>query len=277
MKFVTNGNGTDNRMHMEQVNPLHFVTQVKFSSDAGVMRYQCEARMKAYKISAAIGLKGKLSEYRFFFLKIIQVSNLIFEKNKVQDYPLNKEVDELSYYFSAFMNTVQSIKDSVATATGEEFTWKKLSSTYGSFFRYCRNAITHDGSDLISGMRGGVHYITGPLRRMDNHKKIVEFDPPKEPVDQLCVNFSLEFLSSLDLFLSEHGEKIPSPGKEDFIESNDLAKTMEFIPCMSRELISQNYEQIINSFDGHKIELSKEIKDRIGELRELVKAHDKTA
>ena len=223
------------------------------------------------------GLKGKLGEFQFFLSQIMNVSTLIRVKNKAEDYPLNKEINELGYYFSALMNSVQSIKDSAETSMDVKFSWSELSPSYGGLVRYCRNAITHDGSPIINGFQGGNHYIAGPLRRISNRGNVIEFDPPKDDIVTIVINFSSEFLLKLECLVSEYGKKIPSPNNDDLVQSLKEAKKLYFIPELAKDLMSKNMDKIVSSFDSHTIDTLKEINDQITSVRNFVDLHSKYA
>lgn len=223
------------------------------------------------------GLKGKLGEFQFFLSQILNVSALIRAKNEAEDYPLNKEIDELGYYFSAFMNSVQSIKDAAETSMNVKFSWSELSFSYGGFIRYCRNAITHDGSSIINAFQGGHHYIIGPLRRISNKGKVIEFDPPKDDVVTIVINFSSEFLLNLERLVCEHGKEIPSPNKDDLAQMLEDSQNSDFISDFAKELMVQNKDEVISSFDSHIIDKYKEINEKIISVREFVNLHSKYA
>ncbi len=214
-------------------------------------------------MSAGKGLKGKVRELGFFLLKVVEVSKVIEAKHASQDYPLNREIDELNYYFSAFLNTIQSIKDSCQTAMDIKISWSELSTTYGAFIFYCRNAITHDGSHMINSGQGVKNYITGPLRRISNKGNVIEFNPPNEDVLSLACNASKEILSKIKHVVLDHGSNIPVATEDDFKLSVEAPLNQDFIPSHVKEMIAANKEEILSSFKGVEIDLVGQITGEI--------------
>ncbi len=220
-------------------------------------------------------LKGKISEIGFFVQQIADVAKIIEQKHQRQDYPLNVELDKLNYFFSAYLNSIQSLKDGFQTATGVKFSWSEFSSTYGNFIFYCRNAATHDGYHLINAGQGTKNYIIGPLRRIDGRVKVIEFDPPKEDILTLCCNLTDEVLTSLSGLLKSEGYNIPAAEEADFKKANQESLKSDFIPKEIKDLIKANQPRIEASFKGLKIDIVKQTHDAIASVAQLI-AHART-
>lgn len=178
-------------------------------------------------------------------------------ENKI--YPLNEDIDKLNYYFSAYLNSIQSLKDACQTATSAKFSWSEISPTYGSFIYYCRNATTHDGSHMINAGQGEKNYIIGPLRRIDNRGNVIEFSPPNEDVSTLSVNISKEIFKTIKNFIKDKGQNIPVPDEKNFNSGVDLALQSEFIPDEIKKMITSNEEKIKSSINGATINIAQEI------------------
>ena len=217
--------------------------------------------MRDHRLAVGVSLEGKIREHGFFLSQIIATSRTIEQKHIRQDYPINVEVDRLNYSFSAYLNTIQSLKDGSQTATGSPLSWKDLSPTYGPFLRYSRNAITHDGSQLINAAQGLKNFIVGPLRRIDDRGEVIVFDPPQEDVLTLCCNLSREVLGSLRAFLIREGSKIPTPNAEDFKKGLDASLESSFVPDFVKEMTRANRTQIEASMAGATIDVVKRALD----------------
>jgi ABC-type uncharacterized transport system substrate-binding protein len=74
--------------------------------------------VRDHRVAVGVSLQGKIREHGFFLTQIISASRAIEQKHLQQDYPINREVDQLNYFFSAYLNTIQSLKDGSQTATG---------------------------------------------------------------------------------------------------------------------------------------------------------------
>jgi hypothetical protein len=167
--------------------------------------------------------------------------------------PLNK--DFVWFFRSDYLYAIQSLKDGVQTATGENFSWKRLSPTYGDFIFYCRNATTHDGYHLINFGKGTKNYITGPLRRIDGRGKVIEFDPPNQDIRTLCCDITEEILVSLRDFLNLEGQKIPFAEEVDFKKSIQESLNSDFIPQEIKDMIKANQSEIEASVKGIKVDV----------------------
>ena len=211
--------------------------------------------MRDFRITVGNSLKGKLGELGFFLQQIAGVVKLIEHKHLKHDYPINIEIDKLNYFFSAYLNAIQSLKDGVQTATAKNFSWNELSPTYGNFIFYCRNATTHDGYHLINSGKGTKNYITGPLRRIDGRGEVIEFDPPNQDILTLCCDITEEVLVSLRDFLNREGHKIPSAEEADFKKSLQESHDSTFIPQEIIDIIKANQSEIEASFQGIKVDV----------------------
>ncbi len=211
--------------------------------------------MRQFKIAVGNNLKNKIGELGFFLEKIIELSKVIEQRDLKRDYPLNEELDKLNFFFSAYLNTIQSLKDAFKAATGANFSWKDISPTYGNFVYFCRNATTHDGSHLINAGKEGRSYIAGPLRRIDNHKKVITFDPPNEDVFSLCCNLTDEILQSLTNLLKREGENILVLADGDFNDAIQTVLASDFMPNEVKGLIQSNIDGIEASFKGIKVDI----------------------
>ena len=211
--------------------------------------------MRDHRVAVGVSLEGKIREHGFFLAQIIAISRILEQKHRTQDYPINAQVDQLTYYFSAYLNTIQSLKDGSQTAACAILSWNELSPTYGDFVRYSRNAITHDGSALINASKDSKSYIVGPLRRIDDHDRVIEFDPPNEDVLTLCCRLSREVLASLQTFLIRERANIPTPNEEDFRRSFAGSLDHPFIPDFAKELGRSNRAQIEASTAGASIDV----------------------
>lgn len=211
--------------------------------------------MREFRIAVGNSLKGKIGEHGFFLQQIADITKIIEQKHQKQDYPLNTELDQLNYSFSAYLNTIQSLKDSCQTAMEIDFSWRTLSPTYGDFIFYCRNAATHDGYHLINAGKETKNYITGPLRRIDGRGKVIELDPPKEDVLTLCWNLSAETLASVGNLLKREGGKIPLAEEADFRKATEASLASDFIPEAIKQMIQANKQSIGASIKGVKIDI----------------------
>ena len=223
-----------------------------------------------FRSAVANNLKDKFREHGFFLEEIIKTAKIIEAKCLRQDFPLNAEVDRLNYFYSAYMNTIQSLKDACQTATGAKISWIELSPAYGKFVRNSRNATTHDGKHLINAMKGTKNYIVGPLRRIDNLGQVVEFDPPKEDVLTFCCNLTEELLTNLESFLKRERSNIPILENLDPESLGQAILESDFIPKEIKKMVKANRASIEDSLKGIKIDYAQQALDVIASVKEIV-------
>lgn len=205
-------------------------------------------------------------ELGFFLDHILRTSEIIEKKHVIKNYPLNTEIDELNYFFSAYLNSIQALKDACQTAMDISILWEIWSPTYGKFIYYCRNATTHDGSLMVNAGHGLHSYIVGPLRRIDSRGVLKEFDPPREDVATLSRNVASEVLQSTKRLLAEKGSDIPSPSPADLVATLDTAMNIDFIPDFAKVMMSQNQGEIVSSLLNAKFDYAKDACNAIESL-----------
>ncbi|HIP48776.1 MAG TPA: hypothetical protein EYG92_07415 [Lutibacter sp.] len=226
--------------------------------------------MRDFRIAVGNSLKDKLGELGFFLKQIVDVARAIERKHLYQEYPINAEMNQLNYYFSAYLNAIQALKDGFQTATGVALSWNDLSPTYGKFIFYCRNATTHDGYHLINAIKGGKCYIAGPLRRINRRENLIEFDPPQEDIQTLCCDISEEMLASLRRVLNRNDVDIPYDDEADSKKYFQESLDSNFIPLEVRALMKANQHSIEKSFEGVKIDVMQKIFDAIASVEMIV-------
>lgn len=215
--------------------------------------------MRDFRVAVGVSLKGKVEEHGFFLRQIVDTIMVIEKRLETQDYPINAELNRLNYFFSAYLNTIQSLKDACQTALGVNVSWRSLSPSYGDFIYYCRNSATHDGYHLINCGSGIKNYIAGPLRRIDNRGKVIEFNPPREDVLSLCLNVSAEVLVGIRSLLQREGCNIPIAEEDDLRHGMEALLMSDFIPDEIKRIAQTNRDSIEFSFKGVRMEIVPQI------------------
>ncbi len=226
--------------------------------------------LRDFRIAVGNSLSYKLGEFGFFLKQVVNVAQIIEHKHLYQEFPINDELNQLNYYFSAYLNTIQSLRDSLKITTGMSILWEELLPKYWEFIQYCRNATTHDGSHLINGGKGSRCYIVGPLRRIDGKGKPTEINPPKEDICLLCCNISREILENLRKVLNRNDVNIPSVDENDVKKSISESLNNDFIPPEFRALMKADLHNNEKLFKGVKIDIKKKILDAIGSVEKIL-------
>lgn len=223
--------------------------------------------MRTHRIAVGSSLKGKIAEMGFFLGHILRISEIIVKKHLAKDCPLNPELAELNYFFSAYLNSIQALKDASQTAVNTNIPWEELSPTYGRFIYYCRNATTHDGSLMVNAGSGLFNYIVGPLRRIDSKGTVKEFDPPREDIVTLSRNIASEVLHSIKAVLEEKGWEMPSPSHEDLAKTINASMSSDFIPEFAKKMVSEKRDEIFRSLSNAKFDYAKDALNAIESLQ----------
>jgi len=213
---------------------------------------------RTYRIAVGSNLKGKIAEMGFFLGHILRVSEIIKIKHVTSNYPLNSETEEINYVFSAYLNSIQAIKDSCQTAMNTDITWKELSPKYGKFVYYCRNATTHDGSLMINAWRGPHGYIVGPLWYIDNKGKVKEVTPPPEDIVALCRNSAQEVLQCVKTLVAKNGANLLVPKHADLIAVLDEFRNSDFAPSFVKHIMIERRDEISCSLHNANFNYAKD-------------------
>jgi len=224
---------------------------------------------RIHRVAVGLGLKGKLREFEFYISRMVETSALIRDERRA-GIAASDRLLHLEYYFSAFLNSVQSIKDAVKSCMGVDISWRCLSPRYGPFIYYCRNAATHDGSAFINAGEGGKNYILGPLVRLDKHEKVGKTRLLDDDVLTIVVGFALDMVSSLEDVFDEYRESIISPDDWYYTEVFEhLVESSALLPKVRRSM-SEGREGFSEALVGYESDTAAEIEEQIDSLRSYV-------
>lgn len=209
--------------------------------------------LETHRTRVIYGIEHKLEEMFFFHGKIIETCTLAMERTVGKaSIPMiiHKEVN---YYFSSFVNCVQSLKDMLTTVVGSQVTWSTFETIpYFGFFKNARNAITHDGLELITSMSGGNFLFNragGVLTRPGQRGEAQHIHFPVEPVALVCIRFFNAFLLQiLDIVAKNEAAFIVSTqaGRDlllNWIENMHQNMKAPMPPMQGVELLTEFYEK----------------------------------
>jgi hypothetical protein len=215
-------------------------------------------------------IKNKLQEFEYFLKKIIQISDLVHFNFLNGINPVNTSDEDENFTFNAFINTFQSLKDSLEIALDTKIPWSRFSSVrYADFLKDCRNAITHDGAQIINAYVDGKYYMAYNIERIDKWNKSVVLKAPNEDIKTICISFSLDLMKEIKIILIENGEKMPSsnpPRTEDifkFLSDNPI------VPEFVKAMIQQNSNEIFKALSAVKLNPLEEIDKQIDKIVEI--------
>jgi hypothetical protein len=141
---------------------------------------------------------AKLKELQYFLGIIVDNCDESLRRANTQDANADQTGGPVTFNFSAFANTVQTLKDMTNTLKPEALTFGKISELrHGSFMYLGRNAMTHDGNPVISSWVDGRYFVPNKILRKDNRGEIKVIHPPVVDVRQFCLEFSADYINLL--------------------------------------------------------------------------------
>lgn len=219
-------------------------------------------------------IKNKLQEYEYFLRKIVDLCNLVNRNFLAGVNPVNTSDEDINFTFNAFVNTFQSLKDSLETATSKKIEWSRFSNVrHSTFIKECRNAITHDGMQIIDAYTDGRYYIANDIARIDNYGKFIALDAPKDDILTLCLEFSADLMLEVEKIANEYGQHIPTQSNVDKIKYIEKCMNSVFIPEFARILFQQNRDTIEQQLVAHQFDPVADIKKQATNIIKLCSSY----
>lgn len=104
--------------------------------------------------------KSKVKEFDFFLRSVVECCDQSMDRFHKGQQGNEQTESRIVYTFSAFSNTVQSLKDSGSTFLKPKIVWSDIEGLrHGTFIWLSRNAATHDGNPVISGWADGRYFV----------------------------------------------------------------------------------------------------------------------
>lgn len=215
-------------------------------------------------------VKNKLQEYEYFLKKILDICDLVNRNFLSGINPVNTGDEDINFTFNAFVNTFQSLKDSLGTATAHKIAWSRFSDIrHSDFIKECRNAITHDGMQIIDAYTDGKYYVASDIERIDNHGKFIAFAAPKEDILSLCLEFSVDLMLEIEKIADEYGQSIPALSNGSKIKHIEKYLSNSFIPEFVKILFQENRAVIVQQLEAHEFDPVSDIKKQTASISEL--------
>jgi hypothetical protein len=210
--------------------------------------------------------KSKVGEFEFFLHSVIECCDLSMHRFQNKQHSNEKTEKRIIYAFSAFTNTVQTLKDAGSTFLKPKITWSDISKLrHGKFIWLSRNAATHDGNPVISAWVDGRYYVPNDIYRLDFDGRLIKIPAPSEDVIQFCLEFAQDFSDFLAAHLSSsntiEGTNLDIKEVQKFLHSS-------VVPDFVRHLFSEHIVEIENALD--QVQMNP-IADAVASLRAIVK------
>ncbi len=218
-----------------------------------------------YRLWVSSFFKSKVKEFNFFLRSVVECCDQSMDRFHKGQQGNEQTESRIVYTFSAFSNTVQSLKDSGSTFLKPKIVWSDIEGLrHGTFIWLSRNAATHDGNPVISGWADGRYFVPKDIHRFDSSGKLIEIPAPTVDVAQFCLEFAKDFSNFLLLRLSSLGPiEVPRTSIEDIEKSLDSV----MVPAFARQIFTAHKSQIERALMLVK---SDPIGDAISLLRETV-------
>lgn len=215
-------------------------------------------------------ISGKVKEMRYHLSLIVAAcdhSLRLFSGG--QEVPAENS-QAVVFGFSAFANTVQTLKDAAQIVTRERLAWSKLEQMrHGAFLRHARNAATHDGNPVISAWVDGRYFVPARIVRLDVSGRVVEVPAPKEDVRTVCLEFTRDFCGLLrETFTTATGLPALAGASFDMAAFEEAIAESSVVPEFAKQLFAGTRDEIARSLATSK---NDPVADAINELDEAVR------
>jgi hypothetical protein len=229
-----------------------------------------DAKRTHHKMVVGSFIKNKLEEYEYFLKKIVEICVHVNANFVASVSPANSHDEDINFTFNAFVNTFQSLKDSLETATGRKIPWSFFSKVrHSKFMKECRNAITHDGMQIINAYTDGRYFIANDIERIDQSGKLIAVVAPKHDILTLCLGFSIDLMLEVEKIADQYGHRIPVQSDVEKITHIEKYMNNSFVPEFARALFQQNRDVIERQLSAHRFDPVADIKKQLTSIRNL--------
>lgn len=196
---------------------------------------------------------SKLDELRYFLEKIVDACDEALNLFKVGQQDNDRTGAHLAYSFSAYTNTIQTLKDAASLLCEGALPWSQIKALrHGRFMKDARNAITHDGNPIVTAWVDGRYFVPNKIVRLERDNVVV-IDRPVVDVRQFCLEFSADFAT----LLSETLKKIPEYERLTMsvfdVGQIDEALESDSIPEFAKKLLAEQRERIMEALNNIKV------------------------
>lgn len=215
-------------------------------------------------------VKNKLEEYKYYFIKIIKLCDLVDRNHQANINPVNNSDENINYLFNALANNFQALKDSLKVATGKDITWARLIENirHAKFVKESRNAIAHDGMEVINAYADGKYFVANEIKRIDEKDNSINIDAPDEDILSLIYEFTYDLMITIEKIIKECPE-LSEPA--NILMENDIFTFIQAptVPEFARKMVWDNKLQIQEALSKFKINIKEELLREINAIKTL--------
>ncbi|MFC5438359.1 hypothetical protein ACFPME_17495 [Rhodanobacter umsongensis] len=138
--------------------------------------------------------KSKVKEFDFYLRGVVECCDQSMLRFKTSRQGTEHTENKIVFAFSAFANTIQTLKDSGSIFLPTKITWGDIAGLrHGKFMELSRNAATHDGHPIVTAWADGHYFVPADIHRFDSRGDLIKIVAPTEDVSQFCLEFSRDF------------------------------------------------------------------------------------
>ncbi len=226
-------------------------------------------KLNQHRFVVANFIETTLREHKYYLEKIIYICKLA----KIHDelgISGDKSGAEICFLFNSYAGTYQTLKDSLETSIDNKIAWSRFDQIrHSSLMKDCRNAMTHDGMQIINAYSHGKFYIASNIERFDSRKKLIEIPAPKEDILTICIEFSYDLMNEIDTIISDSEINLPDFDHESNFERLKDALNSEVVPDYVKQLFLSDEENIKNSLMEERVDLASKIYRETHKIKNL--------
>lgn len=193
-------------------------------------------------------IDGLFSRHEYFLNKIIDCC--IRQKN-MWGTQHDDIIPSINHYFDAYLNTFQTLKDSLEIAFARDINWSEFKEIpYSKFIQLSRNASTHDGFSIINMVSDGKFYVSSDITRVSKYRntyKLIEIETPTEDILTVCVRFSHGLFLKIKDWLENEVDNIPQFSFVEYFQTFNPLSIKVAMPDDIKQLIISKNDEIMDS------------------------------
>lgn len=160
-----------------------------------------EDQISHHRQLAITYLPNLIKDHVFFLDKILyECSETLSAWKTNQSARSNSEINA---YFSAYISSFQTIKDTSSLASNKEISWKCLLGELGNFIYSLRNAVTHNGMPMTNFWLDGQFFFPTSFFRLNQKKQLEEVICLPDEISSICIKASNTLAKNLLCIFSE--------------------------------------------------------------------------
>ncbi|WP_431080464.1 hypothetical protein [Pseudomonas thivervalensis] len=196
--------------------------------------------------------KSKIGEFDFCLRSVVECCDQSMHRFHNGQQGNESTENRIVYAFSAFSNTVQTLKDAGSTFLKPKITWRDIENLrHGKFMWLSRNAATHDGNPVISAWSDGRYYVPNDIHRFGSNGELIKIPAPAVDVAQFCLEFASDFSVFLEARLNSLG---PIDGAALNIAEIQHFLRSPVVPDFARQLFEERKAEIESAIARVKLD-----------------------